>query len=36
MDEAQCRQALEKAEHGCLVANSLRAERALEVSITTN
>lgn len=34
MDESRCRQALEKAEHGCLVANSLRAERVLEIDIT--
>ncbi|MGE0114987.1 MAG: OsmC family protein [Steroidobacteraceae bacterium] len=35
MDEARCLQALEKAEHGCLIANSLRAERMLEADITT-
>ena len=33
IDEARCRQALEKAERGCLVANSLRAERTLEINI---
>jgi len=35
MDEARYRQALEKAEHGCLIANSLRAERTLKIDITT-
>ncbi|MGD9841483.1 MAG: OsmC family protein [Steroidobacteraceae bacterium] len=34
VDEARFRLALEKAEHGCLVTNSLRAVRELEVDIT--
>jgi organic hydroperoxide reductase OsmC/OhrA len=34
MDEARCRQALEKAERGCLVANSLHAARVLEATVT--
>ena len=34
-DEARARLLLEKAEHTCLVANSLRGERSLEVSIVT-
>lgn len=33
-DEARGRQLLEKAEHVCLIANSLNAERHLEVSVT--
>ena len=35
VDEEKCRQLLTKAEYGCLVANSLSAERVLEVGITT-
>lgn len=31
--EQQCRRALEKAERGCLVSNSLSAQRALESAI---
>jgi organic hydroperoxide reductase OsmC/OhrA len=34
-DQTRARQLLEKAEHVCLVANSLRGERLLEVSIVT-
>ncbi len=34
-DEARARLLLAKAEHTCLVANSLRSERLLEVSIVT-
>ncbi len=33
MDSALCKRALEKAERGCLVANSLRCERELRVEI---
>mgnify|MGYP001497826779 CR=1 FL=1 len=33
-DAARGKQLLEKAEHVCLVANSLNAERHLEVSVT--
>ena len=33
MDSALCERALEKAEHGCLVANSLRCERELRTEI---
>ena len=33
MDIALCERALEKAEHGCLVANSLRCERELRMVI---
>lgn len=33
VDEAQAIAALEKAEHGCLVANSLKAERTLEAQL---
>jgi organic hydroperoxide reductase OsmC/OhrA len=32
-DEALARKLLEKAEHGCLIANSLRGARALQVEI---
>jgi len=32
-DEATARRLLEKAEHGCLIANSLRGARALEAEI---
>ncbi len=32
-DEARARKLLEKAEHGCLIANSLCGTRALEVEI---
>ncbi len=32
-DEASARKLLEKAEHGCLIANSLRGARVLEVEI---
>ena len=32
-DEAAARQVLERAEHGCLIANSLRGERRLEAEI---
>lgn len=35
VDETQARAALEKAEHGCLVANSLKGERTLEARIVT-
>lgn len=34
-DETRARQLLEKAEHGCLVVNSLNAERALSVEFRT-
>jgi len=34
-DAAKARLLLEKAEHGCLVANSLRSERSLEVTLVT-
>jgi len=34
-DEARARLLLEKAEHTCLIANSLRSERSLELSIVT-
>jgi organic hydroperoxide reductase OsmC/OhrA len=33
-DEAAARTLLERAEHGCLIANSLRAERHIEATIT--
>ncbi len=33
-DVALARKLLEKAEHGCLIANSLHASRALEVQVT--
>lgn len=33
VDAEKCRRLLEKAEHGCLVANSLSAKRELEVKI---
>lgn len=33
MDVAACKRALEKAEHGCLVANSLRCARELQIDI---
>jgi len=32
-DHTRCQSLLEKAEHGCLVANSLRAPRLLEVEL---
>ncbi len=32
-EPTRCRQALDKAEHGCLIGNSLRAERILEADI---
>ena len=32
-DEAAARKLLERAEHGCLIANSLRAERQLDAEI---
>jgi hypothetical protein len=32
---ALCQRALDKAEHGCLVANSLRCERELQTEIVT-
>ena len=32
-DETAARQALERAEHGCLIANSLRGERRLEAEV---
>jgi peroxiredoxin-like protein len=32
-NEALCRRVLEKAEQGCLIANSLKASRALEIEI---
>jgi organic hydroperoxide reductase OsmC/OhrA len=34
-DAEKAKQLLEKAEHGCLVANSLRGARTLEASIVT-
>ena len=34
-DETAARSLLERAEHGCLIANSLRAERRLEAEIVT-
>jgi organic hydroperoxide reductase OsmC/OhrA len=34
-DEAAARKLLDRAEHGCLVGNSLRAERHLEAEIAT-
>ena len=34
-DEVKARLLLEKAEHGCLIANSLRSERSLEVALVT-
>jgi len=34
-DAEKARQLLERAEHGCLIANSLRGERTLEVQIVT-
>ncbi|HKS54819.1 MAG TPA: OsmC family protein [Steroidobacteraceae bacterium] len=33
MDAAFCERALKKAEHGCLVANSLRCERELQIEV---
>ena len=33
VDEAQARAALDKAEHACLVANSLKASRTLEARV---
>ena len=33
-DEAAARKLLERAEHGCLISNSLRAERHLEAEVT--
>ena len=33
VDESQARAALDKAEHGCLVANSLKGARTLEARI---
>jgi organic hydroperoxide reductase OsmC/OhrA len=33
-DVAKARTLLEKAEHACLIANSLRGDRALEVTVT--
>ena len=35
-DPAKAKQLLEKAEHGCLVANSLRGKRTLEASVVTS
>jgi peroxiredoxin-like protein len=35
-DVDKARKLLEKAEHGCLVANSLQGARELEVSVTTD
>jgi organic hydroperoxide reductase OsmC/OhrA len=35
-DEALARKLLEKAEHGCLIANSLRGARALEMEIRSS
>lgn len=35
-DRMRCQQLLEKAEHACLIANSLRAERFLEIEINEN
>ncbi len=32
-DEAKARDAMERAEHGCLIANSLRATRTLEAQV---
>ena len=34
-DAEKAHQLLERAKHGCLIANSLRGERALEVQIVT-
>jgi organic hydroperoxide reductase OsmC/OhrA len=34
-DAARCRALLNKAEHSCLIANSLRAQRALEALVVT-
>jgi len=34
-DLARARESLERAEHGCLVANSLRGERTLESEVVT-
>jgi organic hydroperoxide reductase OsmC/OhrA len=34
-DESRARLLLEKAEHTCLIANSLRSERSLEVALVT-
>ena len=33
-DGAQARKLLEQAEHGCLIANSLRAARTLEIEVS--
>ncbi len=35
-DPERCRKLLEKAEHGCLVANSLRGARSLQMRITAS
>lgn len=35
-DTGMAKQLLEKAEHGCLVANSLRGKRTLESSVATS
>jgi len=35
-DPAQAQKLLEQAEHGCLIANSLRATRTLEVQVTAS
>jgi organic hydroperoxide reductase OsmC/OhrA len=34
-DAAKAHLLLEKAEHGCLISNSLRSERSLEVTLVT-
>lgn len=34
-DVSQARKLLEQAEHGCLIANSLRGARALEIEVST-
>ncbi len=34
-DVAKARELLERAEHGCLIANSLRGSRALEAQVVT-
>jgi len=34
-DVAKARELLERAEHGCLIANSLRGTRALDAEIVT-
>ncbi len=35
-DSTKARRLLEQAEHGCLIANSLRAERVLSVEVVTD